>query len=357
MTLMNAEPAEASPMRPWPNARGAASQSLLRAGIAAAAAGLFLFLICGLAYADASASLSVNVIPSGSPPKATCQLGNHGAVRGWAHVANGTLLADDGCLLQMSYPSAPAFATPGTLSDYQNMTNNGHYNTVRYSIFLGCWYDDTCSGAGGGETIASIESQLDTAIALAQQTGIYILIDNHNTLPSPDNEGCPDWSADNTIWSALAPRYAGYTNVIYQIQNEPDWCGTENYTDIAENEDALYQLIRSAAPNTPIFAWTFLNPSWVFGASGGLLGVLSQAPHINYSNATVDFHDYSAGDTNFIATARGTSYPVTMSEYGVCVGSGWDSVLSTMESLGVSWDCGDGYPDSSPEFSVTWPKD
>src|SRR5271168_1413993 len=142
MTLMNAEPAEASPMRPWPNARGAASQSLLRAGIAAAAAGLFLFLICGLAHADASASLSVNVIPSGSPPKATCQLGNHGAVRGRAHVANGTLLADDGCLLRMSYPVEQQAFSPGSVSDYQNLVNNGHYNTVRFTVFIGCFYDD-----------------------------------------------------------------------------------------------------------------------------------------------------------------------------------------------------------------------
>ena len=70
MTLMNAEPAEAILARTWPTARGVASQSLLRAGIAFAAAGLLLVLICGLAYADASASLSVNVVPSGSPPTA-----------------------------------------------------------------------------------------------------------------------------------------------------------------------------------------------------------------------------------------------------------------------------------------------
>ena len=70
MTLMNTEPAAASHARLWPNARGAVSRSLLRAGIASAAAGLFLVLICGLAYANTSAGLSVNVVPSGSPPTA-----------------------------------------------------------------------------------------------------------------------------------------------------------------------------------------------------------------------------------------------------------------------------------------------
>jgi hypothetical protein len=348
MTLMNAEPAEASTTRLWPTARGAASQSLLRAGIAAAAAGLFLVLICGLAYANASASFSVNVIPSGSPPTATCQLGNHGPVRGWAHVANGTLVADDGCLLQMGYSNEG-----DTLSAYMDLHDNGHYNTIRYAIFLGGWYNDSAPG----QTVQDIENQLDNVISLAQQTGLYVLIDNHNTLPSPGYEGCPDWPADVKIWTAIAPRYANYSNVIYQIQNEPDWCSAENYSDIAQNEDVLYKLIRSYASNTPILAWTFLNPSWVFGASGGLLGVLSQAPDINYSNTTVDFHEYSGGDTNFVTTARGGGYQVTMSEYGVCVGAAWDTILSTLVSLGVSWSCGDGYPDGDPAAVITWPKD
>jgi Cellulase (glycosyl hydrolase family 5) len=353
MTLMNAEPAESGPTRPWPTARSAASRSLLRAGIAPGAAGLFLVLICGLAYADAGASLSVDVVPSGPAPNATCQLGNHGPVRGWAHVANGTLVADDGCLLQMGYPNVNFGFGPFALADMQNMRDNGHYNALRDSIFLGSWYNDTVAG----KTITDIESQLDADVATTQQLGLYLIVDNHNTLPSPNNQGCPDWSADTTIWTAIAPRYANATNVIYQIQNEPDWCSVENYSDIASNEDRLYQLIRAAAPNTPILAWTFLNPSWVFGASGALHGVLSQAPHINYSNATVDFHDYSGGDTNFISTARSYPAPVTMSEYGICTGSSWNTILSTLVSLGVSWSCGDGYPDNNPGFVVTWPKD
>jgi hypothetical protein len=300
-----------------------------------------------LAYGDASVPLSLRIIPA----SATCQLGNHGPVRGWARVANGTLVADDGCLLQMSYSNLVPFGGIGTLAEYQDVHNNGHYNTYRYTIFLGGFYDDSQSG----QTIASIEAQLDSAIAFTQQSGLYLLIDNHNTLPSSGNEGCPDWPANVAIWTAIAPRYANDTNVIYQIQNEPDNCGSENYTDIATHMNSLYNLIRSFAPNTPIMAWSFENPS--FPQNAGLLNVLSQAPSINYSNATVDFHEYSGGDTTFIATARGSGYPVTMSEYGVCVGGAWDTILSTLVSLGVSWACGDGYPDGNSAAVVTWPED
>ncbi len=70
MTLMNTEPAAASAARPWPNARGAASRRLLRAGIASAAASLFLALSCGLAYTGPSATLSVAIVSSHPPPTA-----------------------------------------------------------------------------------------------------------------------------------------------------------------------------------------------------------------------------------------------------------------------------------------------
>jgi hypothetical protein len=254
------------------------------------------------------------------------------------------------CLLRMSYSNEG-----DTLSAYQDLRDNGHYNTIRYSIFLGGWYDDSASG----QTIQDIENQLDTIIPLAQQTGLYVLIDNHNTLPSSGTQGCPDWPADIAIWTAIAARYANDTNVIYEIQNEPDNCNTADYNSIAQNNDSLYKLIRSYAPNTPILAWTFLNPTWVNLYGGGELTELAKAPDINYTNTTVDFHAYGAPSdiSNFVTTARGGGYPVTMSEYGTCVGSAWDTILSTLMSLGVSWSCGDGYPDGNPAAVITWPKD
>jgi hypothetical protein len=45
------------------------------------------------------------------------------------------------------------------------------------------------------------------------------------------------------------------------------------------------------------------------------------------------------------------------SEYGHCYGRDWNMVLSTLESLGVSWSCGDGYPDINPAAVITWPQD
>jgi hypothetical protein len=172
-----------------------------------------------LAYGAISVPLSVRVMPG----SATCQLGNHGLGRGWAHVLNGTLVADDNCLLQMGFPASGLPSQGLSLAQFQDVYNNGHFNTIRYSIYLGCWYDDTCGGAGGGQTITDIENQLDAAVSYANQIGLYILVDNHNTLPDHTGSGygCPDWSADTTIWTAIAPRYANNTNVIYRFKTSP----------------------------------------------------------------------------------------------------------------------------------------
>jgi hypothetical protein len=280
---------------------------------------------------------------------ASCALGNHGSVRGWAHVANGTLLADDGCLLRGSYPNN----NPAQLSTYQDYRDNGHYNYVRVSAYLGSWYE----ARSGARSIQDNEHDLDQIIAFALQTGLYVMIDFHNAVPP---QGCPVWGDDYAFWTAVAPRYANYTNVIYQIQNEPDYCSAKNYQDIAQHEDALYRLIRSYAPNTPIAAWTFLNPVWVNSGGNNILTVLSKAPGIDYSNAVVDFHPYAASADQisyFVNTARGSGYPVMSSEYGHCYGQDWNMVLSTLESLGVSWSCGDGYPDINPAAVITWPQD
>ena len=289
-------------------------------------------------------------------PPGNCQPGNHDPVRGWAHVANGSLLADDGCLLRMSYSNEG-----DTLGAYQDLRDNGHYNTIRYSIFLGGWYDDSASG----QTIQDIKNQLDSDIAIAKQLGLYVLVDNHNTLPDPtgNNYGCPDWPADVNIWTAIAPRYANETNVIYQIQNEPDWCGSETYTDIAQQENALYKLIRSYAPNTPILAWTFLNPVWVNSWGNNVLTVLSEAPDIDYSNAVVDFHPYAADAptvTAFVTQLEQGGYPTASTEYGLCTDPIFPMLISPggLESMGISWGCGDGWPSANVnESPVTWPGD
>jgi hypothetical protein len=293
-----------------------------------------------------------SVRPPSPLPPGNCQPGNHGRVRGWAHVANGSLLADDGCLLRMNWLS-----TAESVSDYQDMLDNGHYNAIRASVFVGGWYGNT--DPASIMTIPQVIAILDNTISLAQQTGQYVVIDNHTA----DANNCQNWDDVTALWTAVAPRYANDTNVVYEIQNEPDFCGTTSYSVIAQHENALYKLIRSYAPNTPILAWTFLNPVWVNSWGNNVLTVLSEAPDIDYSNAVVDFHPYGADVpivTAFITQLEQSGYPTASTEYGVCTDPIFPLLISPggLESMGISWGCGDGWPSANAnESPVTWPGD
>src|SRR3984893_553568 len=98
------------------------------------------------------------------------------------------------------------------------MLDNGHYNAIRASVFVGGWYGNT--DPASIMTIPQVIAILDNTISLAQQTGQYVVIDNHTA----DANNCQNWDDVTALWTAVAPRYANDTNVVYEIQNEPDFC-------------------------------------------------------------------------------------------------------------------------------------
>lgn len=311
-----------------------------------------LFLASAIECGNATLTLSLPVQIVAAPTGA-CVLGNHGNVRGRPIVtAAGTILADDGCLLRGVGSSASYFG-PANLTWYQNAVNTFHFNAMRVSTCL-----SACNG--GTETLAADEADIDDQIAQASQVGTYIVIDFHN-----GGEGsfpaCV-WDDDTTFWTAIAPRYAANTNVMYQIQNEPDNCQPLDYPGIASQMDRLYQLIRGAAPSTPILVWTFLNPSWVYSFGPGLPAELNAAPDISYANAAVDFHNYSGGYQGFATDARAHPAPVIMSEEGPCdsnTNGNWATDIQNLEAINISWFglCALPNTGGDPNLNVFWPKD
>jgi hypothetical protein len=241
------------------------------------------------------------------------------------------------------------------LADWQNYVSAGHFNLHRASIGLECGYQ-----AVGGLTTAqinaalvNIETYLDHIVSLAQQSGVYIMIEEHDAMSG----GCVIWADTTALWQGtgtqqgIAARYANDTNVFYQIQNEPDYgsCAASQYSVIEPNEQAIYNIIRAVAPNTPVLVWTIAKPD-IFMSAGGVAIVQSE-PGISYANATVDFHAYDslANIQALVNAMRGAGYPVTMSEFTDCTptpdnGPPWATLLAYMQSAQISWVCGDGYP-------------
>jgi len=167
----------------------------------------------------------------------------------------------------------------------------------------------------------------------------------------------------HAVLTAIAPRYKTDTNVIFEIQNEPDMGG---WGGIPEHENSLYQLIRSYAPNTPIIAWSVSTTSGV-----DILGMIGRGNQINYSNAAFGFHVYGgmsvASTKDMISEVRNAGYPIISTEFAVD-GYSPDGLIDAFEATQTSWvvltdgfcDAATGacYGANSPQtLKITWPKD
>jgi aryl-phospho-beta-D-glucosidase BglC (GH1 family) len=327
-------------------------------------------LVPGLASAaNPSADLSGQIVPSGG-----CNAGNHGLVRGRAQIAGGTMVAEDGCLIRAvsSHMDAPSdggtfAANYGNITWWHQMHDIGHFNALRIAAYLQ-W------GPPGGartdsQTMANVESQLDTILSLASQVGMYVVIDCHS-FPGPGGAGDnpPDWGNDQygnaTFWTTIAARYANNSNVIFEIQNEPDGDG-----DIAGHVTSAYNLIRSLAPNTKLITNTF--------NCNGSLNIIQAETAIDYTNvAASGFHPYcDANISNEMAISQqiqAAGFPVIMTEY-CCGASGggidMNGYIAALEAGQISWflwaagftDASTGITYGSDQgygpLNITWPKD
>jgi hypothetical protein len=328
---------------------------------------LFVPLISLTAFcygADVSGNLSVNVVSPEAIPK----------LRGRPHIANGTLVADNGAILRGVHmhpdPGAGGLFSQwyDSLSWWQNLHDIGHFNVVRAGA-----RDDVVS-------IANIESAYDTMVSLAAQTGIYVIVGSAYGAGSKTN--CPSLARLQSFWSAIAPRYANNTNVIYEIFNESDFCFSESA--LSNMETTLYNQIRAAAPNTPILTFSFSRMDNLNTNDGNALNLVRGASGISYTNAVVGWHGYDdncpsiSSMQNGDRQMQGAGYPTFMDEVDneVCGGNGGFSagfplIANYVEPHGESWvwldadgflNCADGitYGNASrnPQcLNVTWPRD
>jgi hypothetical protein len=120
------------------------------------------------------------------------------------------------------------------LNWWKNLHDIGHFNAVRALAFLGEWFH-----TGNLMDVATMERIRDTFVSNAAQSRMYVIIDEHS------GDTSTDVPKNTTFWNAIAPRYAGNTNVIYEVTHEPDFSPLINLPSF---ENSQFQLIRSLAP-------------------------------------------------------------------------------------------------------------
>ncbi len=94
-----------------------------------------------------------------------------------------------------------------------------------------------------------VEDFLRPIVDYTARKGLYAIIDFHQIADV-------DSSIDKEVsdfWTFVAPRFADYPNVLYEVFNEPIRVnGSEEWADFHPYAQAWVDLIRAAAPQTPI---------------------------------------------------------------------------------------------------------
>jgi len=292
------------------------------------------------------------------------------SARGRVKVVNNTVVADNGALLRGTHLR---FGDEGyrnftwvtddigiyrNLSWWTDIRDNYNLNTVRIMAYILPEHSVNMSDL---RELNDYSQKVDLAVNLATQAGMYVILDDHSSC-------CQQYNKNETrlFWQYFAPRYANYTNVIYELKNEPVY-HAEGYTaEEIDFQEEMYNYIRSVAPDTHIILWSFDG-----GSQDKALGIVNNGTEINYTDASVAVHPYKYAtiDPNFTYLSQlKENYPVIISEFANCchLESASDrlAIWNWAEQTGTSWiyldinlsvdHSGATNPD---EWPMIWPQD
>jgi hypothetical protein len=285
----------------------------LVAALGAACGGPSLTFIAGGETADAGPS---------APPVVTAQ------VRQRVRVAGGSLVTDRGTLLRGI--DIPIDLTPDFPLDAQmfvDMAQAEGLNAVQ--VYLEYW----------GDATGSHLTQADQIIEEAGKAGLYVILGIGG---GPAGAGHPgngwfDINKVRSFWQLYGPRYKDRSNVIFQLQNQPDLsCDTPWPANTLAMEREAYSLVRSLAPDTHIILFSYRNMP-----TPALLGgdIDQVADLVDWSNASVGMGAIADcvttdkfADTFAAATSRRA--PVFITALPL---DGWEANAVELEKDHVGW--------------------
>ncbi len=190
-----------------------------------------------------------------------------------------------------------------------------------------------CTG-GNKDTLKKL---VDNAVTYAKDNGLYIIIDWHIL-----SDGNPQTYQTEAIefFSYVAKKYSSYTNVLYEICNEPN--GNVTWSkNIKPYAETLISTIRKYDSEAVILVGT---PNWSQDVD-----VVADDPIVDVKNVMYTFHFYAATHKETyrqkVEYALSKGLPIFVSEFGICDSSGNGNVdeesanewLSFMNKNGISF--------------------
>lgn len=166
-----------------------------------------------------------------------------------------------------------------------------------------------CTGGNRDDLKALVKN----GVEYATDCGMYVIIDWHIL-----SDGNPNTYIDEAkaFFEEMSTEYADYTNVLYEICNEPN--GGTSWSDVKAYAEQVIAVIRENDEEGIILVGT---PNW-----SQYVEQAAADPITDYSNIMYTLHFYAATHTDSLRAsminAIGAGLPVFVSEYGICDASG-----------------------------------
>ncbi len=216
---------------------------------------------------------------------------------------------------------------------FRELSDNWGVNAVRLAMYT-AEYNGYCTGGNKAELKALVEKGVNAATEL----GMYVIIDWHilsDSNPKTNKESAKEFFA------YMAQKYAGYTNVLYEICNEPN--GNTTWNEIKAYAEEIIPVIRQYSKDAIIIVGT---PNWCQDVD-----VASKNPIKGYENIMYSVHFYAATHKNSfrkkVKTALNAGLPIFCSEFGLSPASGDGQLdfasaktwLDMFDAAGISYFC------------------
>jgi Cellulase (glycosyl hydrolase family 5) len=174
----------------------------------------------------------------------------------------------------------------------------------------------------------------DALVALAAEQGLYVVIGYGTGMKL----GAFDPVKLKAFWTFYAGRYAARTNVVYEIQNDPEKvCQNSPTTPTLTMEQQMYTLIRSKAPDTHVLMFSTTSIVYPSVLTAAVKGV---GAAVDWSNAS-----FAVGGTNTcLPQADISTLTAAAKAAGVALISSqlpsldkWQPYIPFLEAEGVGW--------------------
>ncbi len=239
---------------------------------------------------------------------------NRPSVSGALQVKNGILSDHSGNPVMLRGVSNPGVSISQIHTNEKTYTYMSHemgINCIRLALYThGTGSFGYCTGSDYNKE--STMELLCKGVELAKEQDMYAIIDWHIL-----DDGDPFIHLEDAkiFFDEISKKYASYTNVIYEICNEPndgvDWQRIKDYADI------IIPIIRANDADSVILIGT---PEWSSQLDGPV------ANPLEYDNIMYTFHFYAASHKdNYrerVSTAAAAGLPIFISEYGIVTQTG-----------------------------------